>query len=49
LSADLAVKSKSTDVLTMNLSIVAAFAYGILAFVGGIIGYIQAKSMAIFI
>lgn len=29
----------------MNLSIVAAFAYGILAFVGGIIGYIQAKSI----
>ncbi|WP_373529526.1 TMEM14 family protein [Nostoc sp.] len=28
----------------MNLSIVAAFAYGILAVIGGIIGYIQAKS-----
>ncbi|MEH2242460.1 TMEM14 family protein [Nostoc sp.] len=28
----------------MNLSIIAAFAYGILAIVGGIIGYIQAKS-----
>jgi uncharacterized membrane protein (UPF0136 family) len=40
----LAVKSKSTDVLTMNLSIIAAFAYGILAIAGGIIGYIQAKS-----
>ena len=40
----LAVKSKSTDVLTMNLSIIAAFAYGILAIVGGIIGYIQARS-----
>jgi uncharacterized membrane protein (UPF0136 family) len=40
----LAVKSKSTNVLTMNLSIIAAFAYGILAIVGGIIGYIQATS-----
>ncbi len=40
----LAVKSKSTDVLTMNLSIIAAFAYGILAIAGGIIGYIQARS-----
>lgn len=40
----LAVKSKSIDVLTMNLSILAAFAYGILAIVGGIIGYIQARS-----
>lgn len=29
----------------MNLSIVAAFAYGILSIVGGIIGYIQATSM----
>lgn len=28
----------------MNLSIIAAFAYGILAVVGGIIGYIQARS-----
>ena len=28
----------------MNLSIIAAFAYGILAIVGGIIGYIQATS-----
>ena len=28
----------------MNLSITAAFAYGILAIVGGIIGYIQARS-----
>ncbi|MBN4001421.1 TMEM14 family protein [Nostoc sp. LPT] len=28
----------------MNLGIVAAFAYGILAIAGGIIGYIQAKS-----
>ncbi|MEA5578273.1 TMEM14 family protein [Anabaena sp. UHCC 0451] len=28
----------------MNLGIVAAFGYGILAFVGGIIGYTQAKS-----
>ncbi|WP_375506383.1 TMEM14 family protein [uncultured Nostoc sp.] len=28
----------------MNLSIIAAFAYGILAIVGGIIGYIQARS-----
>ncbi|MEH2146607.1 TMEM14 family protein [Nostoc sp.] len=28
----------------MNLSILAAFAYGILAIVGGIIGYIQARS-----
>ncbi|MEI1377775.1 TMEM14 family protein [Nostoc sp. UHCC 0926] len=28
----------------MNLSMIAAFAYGILAIVGGIIGYIQAKS-----
>ncbi|WP_375473933.1 TMEM14 family protein [uncultured Nostoc sp.] len=28
----------------MNLGIVAAFAYGILAIVGGVIGYIQAKS-----
>jgi uncharacterized membrane protein (UPF0136 family) len=40
----LAVKSKSTDVLTMNLSIIAAFAYGILAIAGGIMGYIQARS-----
>ncbi len=40
----LVVKSKSTDVLTMNLSIIAAFAYGILAIAGGIIGYIQATS-----
>jgi uncharacterized membrane protein (UPF0136 family) len=40
----LAVKSKSIDVLTMNLSIVAAFAYGILSIIGGIIGYIQATS-----
>ncbi|QKQ76444.1 hypothetical protein FBB35_26945 [Nostoc sp. TCL240-02] len=40
----LAVKSKSTNVLTMNLSIIAAFAYGILAIAGGIIGYIQARS-----
>ncbi|MEH2059363.1 MAG: TMEM14 family protein [Nostoc sp.] len=29
----------------MNLSIIAAFAYGILAIVGGIIGYIQATSI----
>ncbi|MEH1819880.1 MAG: TMEM14 family protein [Nostoc sp.] len=29
----------------MNLGIVAAFAYGILAIVGGIIGYIQARSI----
>jgi uncharacterized membrane protein (UPF0136 family) len=28
----------------MNLSIIAAFAYGILAIVGGIIGYVQARS-----
>lgn len=28
----------------MNLGIVVAFGYGILALVGGIIGYIQAKS-----
>ncbi|MDF5708204.1 MAG: TMEM14 family protein [Nostoc sp. S4] len=28
----------------MNLSIIGAFAYGILAIAGGIIGYIQAKS-----
>ncbi|BAZ80281.1 MAG: TMEM14 family protein [Sphaerospermopsis kisseleviana] len=28
----------------MNLGIVAAFGYGILALLGGIIGYIQAKS-----
>ena len=28
----------------MNLSIIAAFAYGVLAIVGGIIGYIQARS-----
>ncbi|MEH1813048.1 MAG: TMEM14 family protein, partial [Nostoc sp.] len=28
----------------MNLGIVAAFAYGILAIVGGVIGYIQATS-----
>lgn len=28
----------------MNLSIVAAFTYGILAIVGGVIGYIQATS-----
>ncbi|MEH1890303.1 MAG: TMEM14 family protein [Nostoc sp.] len=28
----------------MNLSMIAALAYGILAIVGGIIGYIQAKS-----
>jgi len=40
----LAIKSKSIDVLTMNLSIVAAFAYGILSIIGGIIGYIQATS-----
>lgn len=40
----LAVKSKSTDVLTMNLSIIAAFLYGILAIAGGIIGYTQARS-----
>jgi uncharacterized membrane protein (UPF0136 family) len=41
---NLAAKSKSTDVLTMNLSIIAAFVYGILAIAGGIIGYIQARS-----
>ncbi|KZL51271.1 hypothetical protein A2T98_03130 [Nodularia spumigena CENA596] len=40
----LAAKSKSTEVLTMNLSIIAALAYGILAVIGGIIGYIQANS-----
>ncbi|MFM2062536.1 MAG: hypothetical protein RLZZ507_2206 [Cyanobacteriota bacterium] len=28
----------------MNLGIVVAFGYGILALVGGIIGYIQAQS-----
>ena len=28
----------------MNLSIIAAFAYGILAIAGGIMGYIQARS-----
>ncbi|MFN6518000.1 MAG: TMEM14 family protein [Nostoc sp. CreGUA01] len=28
----------------MNLSIIAAFTYGILAIAGGIIGYIQARS-----
>ncbi|MEH2196195.1 MAG: TMEM14 family protein [Nostoc sp.] len=28
----------------MNLSIIAAFAYGILAIAGGVIGYIQARS-----
>ncbi|BAY19358.1 hypothetical protein NIES2109_48160 [Nostoc sp. HK-01] len=28
----------------MNLSIIAAFAYGILAIVGGIMGYVQARS-----
>ncbi|MBD2445971.1 hypothetical protein H6G76_02135 [Nostoc sp. FACHB-152] len=28
----------------MNLSIIAAFTYGILAIVGGIIGYVQARS-----
>lgn len=28
----------------MNLSITAAFTYGILAIIGGIIGYIQANS-----
>jgi len=28
----------------MNLGIIAAFAYGILAIVGGIIGYVQARS-----
>ncbi|WP_414528485.1 TMEM14 family protein [Nodularia chucula] len=28
----------------MNLSIIAALAYGILAIIGGIIGYIQAQS-----
>ncbi|MBN3873690.1 TMEM14 family protein [Nostoc sp. JL33] len=28
----------------MNLSIIAAFGYGILAIAGGIIGYIQARS-----
>jgi uncharacterized membrane protein (UPF0136 family) len=28
----------------MNLSIIAAFVYGILAIAGGIIGYIQARS-----
>lgn len=30
----------------MNLGIVAAIAYGILAIIGGIIGYIQAQSKA---
>ncbi len=30
----------------MNLGVVAAIAYGILAIVGGIIGYVQAKSKA---
>lgn len=30
----------------MNLGIVAAIAYGILAIIGGIIGYIQVKSKA---
>lgn len=30
----------------MSLSIIAAIAYGILAVVGGIIGYVQAKSKA---
>ncbi|BDI17076.1 hypothetical protein ANSO36C_28780 [Nostoc cf. commune SO-36] len=29
----------------MNLGIIAAFAYGILAIVGGIIGYVQATSI----
>jgi uncharacterized membrane protein (UPF0136 family) len=28
----------------MNLGIIAAFAYGVLAIVGGIIGYVQARS-----
>jgi uncharacterized membrane protein (UPF0136 family) len=28
----------------MNLSIIAAFSYGVLAIIGGIIGYIQANS-----
>ena len=30
----------------MNLGVVAAIAYGVLAIVGGIIGYVQAKSKA---
>ncbi|MBD2498110.1 TMEM14 family protein [Nostoc sp. FACHB-280] len=29
----------------MNLGIIAAFAYGIFAIVGGIIGYVQARSL----
>ena len=41
---DRAAKSKSTQVLTMNLGVIAAFTYGILAMIGGIIGYIQANS-----
>jgi uncharacterized membrane protein (UPF0136 family) len=40
----LAVKSKSTQVLTMTLGIVAALAYGILAIIGGILGYRKANS-----
>ncbi len=42
--ATAAAKSKSTQVLTMELGIVAAFVYGILALIGGIIGYVQASS-----
>lgn len=42
--ATAAAKSKSTQVLTMEIGIVAAFVYGILALIGGIIGYVQASS-----
>ncbi len=42
--ATAAAKSKSTQVLTMELGIVAAFVYGILALIGGIIGYVLASS-----
>lgn len=40
----LAAKSKYTEVLTMNSSLIAALIYGILAIIGGIIGYIKANS-----
>lgn len=40
----LAAKSESPEVLTMNSSIIAALTYGILAIIGGIIGYIKANS-----
>ncbi|MDJ0737356.1 MAG: hypothetical protein QNJ47_25380 [Nostocaceae cyanobacterium] len=35
----LAAKSKSTQVLTMDLGVIFAIAYGILSMINGIIGY----------